>query len=316
MALVVGLTSCNRSPQFRNDEATYKPEPPSAPSYYDRNQAPPSKTGKLETVGQPKKRVFVFDFWNDTPIKQSDLGMFAADELRRYLYLSQRLIVPTDVKSDMATNDFLQGDKVKVAQLIREGKRMGVTILMVGRISKIVFRQRGDDVGLLRNKQSMVAVDTEVKLFDVGSGREVMAIGKSGDASSTAMVAIEGSNLESPEFRAEMTKLAIRKAMSHMLPDVLRAIEKLQWEGRVAKISGSKVYVNAGKASGLVAGDILKILSPGDDVYDKSTGAYLGRAQGQLKGTLEVVDFIGTDGAVSEIHTGGNFQEGDVVQLY
>ena len=28
---------------------------------------------------------------------------------------------------------------------------------------------------------------------------------------------------------------------------------------------------------------------------------------------LEVVDFLGTDGAITEIHTGGNFQEGDVV---
>jgi hypothetical protein len=88
------------------------------------------------------------------------------------------------------------------------------------------------------------------------------------------------------------------------------------WQGHVAKVSGSKVYVNAGRTSGLVAGDILKVLTQGDDIYDPVTSAYLGRAPGQLKGTLEVVDFIGTDGAVSEVHTGGNFQEGDAVQLY
>ena len=113
-----------------------------------------------------------------------------------------------------------------------------------------------------------------------------------------------------------MSKLAIRNAVSAMVPDVVRTIEKMVWQGKIAKISGTKIYVNSGKSSGLVAGDILKVLSAGDDVYDPSTGAYLGRAPGQLKGTLEVVDFIGADGAVTEVHTGGNFQEGDVVQLY
>ena len=43
-----------------------------------------------------------------------------------------------------------------------------------------------------------------------------------------------------------------------------------------------------------VAGDILKVLTQGDDIYDPATGSYLGRTQGQLKGTLEVVDFLGT----------------------
>jgi len=113
-----------------------------------------------------------------------------------------------------------------------------------------------------------------------------------------------------------MVKMAIRNAMTQGVPDVIRAIEKLQWQGRIAKVIGDKVYVDAGKASGLVVGDILKVLTPGDDIYDPQTGAFLGRTQGQLKGTIEVVDFLGTDGAVTEIHTGGNFRAEDIVQLY
>jgi len=45
-------------------------------------------------------------------------------------------------------------------------------------------------------------------------------------------------------------------------------------------------------------------------------GLYRGCLPGQLKGTVEVVDFIGSDAAIGEIHTGGNFSEGDIVQLY
>lgn len=303
---------CQRSSEFKRDQDYYKAE--SAPSYYGGKTKSPSQ--RVESMGQPKKRVVVFNFWNDTPVKQAELGLFSADELRRGLYLTQRMILPPDARTDLSTEDFITGEKVKVAQLIREGRRLGVAVLVIGRVTRIVFRQRGDEVGLLRQKQSLAAVDAEIKVFDVAGGREVMAVSRSGEASSNAMVALESANIESPQYRADLTKLAVRNAVGQLVPEVIRAIEKMTWEGRVAKVSGAKIYVNAGRASGLVSGDILRVLSPGDDVYDPASGALLGRAQGQMKGTVEVVDFLGTDGAVTELHTGGNVLEGDLVQLY
>ncbi len=306
------LVSCQRSNQYRHDQDYMRDDMPA--SYYQSANKSPSE--KVESLGQPKKRVVVLGFWNDTPVKQTDLGSFAADELRRGLHLTQRMILPTDIKTDLTTSDFVHGDKVKVAQLVREGRKLGVGVLVIGRVTKIVFRQRGDDIGLLRQKQSLAAVDVEVKIFDVNSGREIMAASKSAEASSNAMVALESGSLESQEFRAELSKLAIRNGMTLVVPEVVKAVEKMAWEGRVAKIAGAKVYLNSGRASGLVAGDILKVLTTGDDVYDPSSGAFLGRTKGQLKGTLEVVDFIGPDAAVAELHTGGNVQIGDTVRLY
>jgi hypothetical protein len=314
LVLLVVASGCQRSSSFRRDQDYYKGD--SNSSYYGKSGTKNNPTSRIEQMGQPKKRVVVLNFWNDTPVPSADVGAFAADELRRGLFLTQRMILPPEAKSESGTEEFIQGDKVKVAQLIREGRKLGVAVLAIGRVSKIVFRQRGDDIGLLRQKQSMAGVDVEMKLFDVPAGREIMATAKSGEASSNAMVAFEGKSMESPEFRGELTKLAVRNAVALLVPDVVRAVEKMTWEGRIAKVAGSKVYVNAGHTSGLVSGDILKVLAPGDDVYDPASGAFLGRSQGQLKGTLEVVDFLGTDGAVSEVHTGANFQEGDVVQLY
>jgi hypothetical protein len=312
---VLGSFSCQRSQAFKKDQEYYRPE--GSTSYYDR--ANKSSASRVESMGQPKKRILVFDFWNDTPVK-SEVGGFAADELRRGLYLTQRLILSPEIKTQYVTEDFLDsahgGTQIKVAQLIREGRKLGVSVLAIGRVTKIVFRQRGDDVGLLRQKQSLAGVDVEVKLFDVSGGRELLAVSRSGDASSNSLVAVEGKNLESAQYRAELVQMAVRDAVAKLVPDVIRGVEKLAWEGRIAKVSGNKVYVNAGHASGLITGDILRVLAPGDDIYDPATGAFLGRTKGQLKGTLEVVDFLGPDGSVTEIHTGGNFQENDLVQLY
>lgn len=314
------LVSCQRSKAFRRDQDFYRENP----SYYDQPGAR-TATQKVESQGQPKKRIVILDFWNDTPVKSTQLGGFAADELRRGLYLTQRMIVPKEVRLDYSTLDFIQpdgshekggGEQVRVAQLVREGRRLGVAVIGIGRISKVVFRQRGDEVGVLRQTQSLAAAEIEVKLFDVATGREVLSTGRSGEAASNAMISFDAQNQVSPEYRAELTQLAIRDAVKQVVPEVIGTVEKLTWEGRIARIVGPKVYINSGKASGLVGGDILKVLTAGDEIYDQATGAYLGRTPGQLKGTLEVKDFLGPDGAVAEVHTGGNFQAGDTVQLY
>ncbi|HCM40440.1 MAG: hypothetical protein A2070_06890 [Bdellovibrionales bacterium GWC1_52_8] len=310
LAAVVAFTGCTRSPAFRQDQEYTKSEPA---SYY--SSAATTPTQRIESMGQPKKRVLVLNFWNNTPVRESEMGLFAAEELRRGLISTQRLLLTTE-KSSLSTEDLIQGEKIKVAQLIREGRRLGVSVLIIGRVTKAIFRQRGDDVGLLRQKQSLAGADVEIKVFDVSMGREILALSRSGEASANSLVAFEGKSLQSKEYRSELTHLAIRNAVAPLIPEVVRGIEKMTWEGRIAKVAGTKVYVNAGKNSGLMGGDILRVLTPGDDIYDPVTGAFLGRSPGQLKGTLELVEFIGPDGALTEVHTGANFQEGDVVQLY
>ncbi len=311
--LFCSMISCQRSQKFRQDQTYFQNE---SPSYYNKTGSGGSLTKRVEAMGQPKKRVMVLSFWNDTPVRISDIGIFSSEELKRSLLQSQRVILPTEVTPSLTTQDVIASGQVKLSQLIREGKRLGVSILVIGKISKIVIRQKGDDVGLLRQRQSIAAVDVEVKIFDVAGGREIMATAKAGEASSNAVSLLENNDLESPEFRSELVKLAVRNSVDLLSIDVLRSVEKLAWQGHIAKVVNSKVYINAGKASGLVAGDILRVLAQGEDIYDPPTGAYLGRTEGQLKGTLEVVDFIGTDGAITHVHSGGNFQEGDRVQLY
>jgi len=308
--------SCQRSGAYRRSTGAFGEESSNYSRTPPSEDTPSLSTSKIAEMGEPRKRVLIFNFWNNTPVKSEEVGPFAADELKRELFTSGRVTLPVNLESEFNTQDFIQGDEVRVSQLIREGRRLGVSVAVIGRISRITFRQRGDDVGLFRQKQSLVGVDLELKIFDIQAGREIASSSRSGEAASTAMVAFEGENLESPEFRQEMTALAIRNAIPAITQDILKSIDKMTWEGKIAKIAGGKVYLNAGRASGLINGDILRVIAPGEEIYDPNTGAYLGRSPGQIKGTLEVVDFIGSDGSIASTHTGGNFKEGDNVQLY
>lgn len=308
----VGLSACSTVEER-------EPEPAGEPSsYYHVPGAgqQPKITDRIASLGQPRKRVVVLNFWNDTPVGFPGLGEFAADELRRGLSLTQRVIVPTDIRLKFQTSDFVQGKKINVSQLVREGRRLGVAVVVLGRISRIALRQRGDEIGLFRQTQSLAGVELELKMFDINAGREIMADTRSGEASSNSMAAIQSQDINSPEYRSELAKFALRDGVTQLIGSVIKSVEKMEWEGRVAKIIGNKVYLNSGRGSGLVVGDILRVLTSGDDVYDPETGAFLGRTQGQLKGTLEVTDFLGEDASIGNVHTGGHFKEGDIVRLY
>jgi hypothetical protein len=311
----LSVSSCMRAPTKR-DKEFYDDTPAGYYSDSDAAKGGAESGAKLEKLKGPKKKVLVLGFWNDTPVGDESLGAFAAEELKRELYLSKRILFPDDKFISGATKDFVEGDRVQTAQLVREGRRFGVSAVVVGRISKITFRQDREEVGILRQAESAVVVDIEMKVFDVASGREVSSYKRTGAASNTAHVVFDEDQLASREARAEISKDAIREAILRLVPDVQVSMDKMDWQGRIAKIVGNKVYLNAGRASGLLAGDILKVLSVGEEIVDPVTKAFLGRSEGLLKGTLEVSDFIGTDSAMATIHTGGNFQEGDVVRLY
>ncbi|MEK6704928.1 MAG: hypothetical protein AABZ06_04000 [Bdellovibrionota bacterium] len=334
--LLVFLTSCQRLPLRRDQDAG---RDVADRSYYSEGKGR-SAEHRLETFGQPKKRVAVLEFWNSTPVQLGEAGLFGSKELKHSLTATKRIVVlpedapdPNDSSSKgltsgseeviygkfdtvLKTSDIVHGDKINVVQLVREGRRLGVAAIVIGRISKVVFRQNGDEVGLLRQKQSAAYAEVEIKVFDVSSGRELMALSRLGEAQRNAILAIESDKVESPEYRGELIQHAIRDAIRPLIPEVIKSVEKLSWQGRVAKIAGQKLFVNAGRVSGIIMGDILKVLTPGEDIYDQATSTFIGRSKGQMKGTLEIIDFVGSDGAVAKVHTGGNFQEGDVLQLY
>ncbi|MEW6056626.1 MAG: hypothetical protein AB1540_08420 [Bdellovibrionota bacterium] len=311
LVVLMGLQGmgCGRSKAYKTEQDYYRHDT----AYGNRGG---TATARADRFGQPKKKLYVLPFYNATPLGGEELGFFAASELLREVRSTAKAVVPEDIRSGDTSKDFYSGDKVRLGPLVREGKRLGVSLLVIGKIKKIVYRTKGDEVGLFRQKKSIAAVDLEMRIFDINNAKEILFDEKSAD-STASQVDIFGSEDSDPKSqRLELVRMALRSGMKLFSTDTTRTLEKISWEGRIAKISNGKVFINAGRATGLSVGDILKVLTPGEDIYDPVTGAYMGRSAGQPKGTLEVTDYFGTDGAAAAIHSGGNFTENDVVQLY
>ena len=308
------LQGCSRSSEYKREKDYYSSYPD---SYYgeDSNKQGEVSEDQVEVIGQPKKKTAVFHFWNDTPLPMNELGRFASKELKRLLRQSNRVIIH-ETSEILKTKRYVDDKTVRVGQLVRKGRQLGVSAIVLGRISKLTFREEGDQVGLLRKKKSVAAARLQLKIFDISNGQEVASFTENGTAQSDALVMWNKDDISSEKYKKEMGKLAIRKALRQAAGSAAQGISKLSWQGKIVKVKHNRVYLNAGKKSGIAKGDILKVRSPGEELHDPDSGTYLGKTKGKLKGTLEVVGFAGDNSAIARLHSGGKFQVGDIVKLY
>jgi hypothetical protein len=102
---------------------------------------------------------------------------------------------------------------------------------------------------------------------------------------------------------------AIASALRKMSGEVKDVVALAPWYGRVVTVEGERVYINAGKETGIGLGLVLNLYRSGK-VVEK-----LGFAPGQKIGILEITGFVGTDGAYGIVRQGGKAQPSDLVGI-
>ncbi len=105
------------------------------------------------------------------------------------------------------------------------------------------------------------------------------------------------------------TDAAISSSLDKLARDVRDTATLVPWYGKVVSVDASRVYINAGKESGIAVGQVLNVYRPG-----KLVGK-LGFAPGRQVGTLEVTGFVGTDGAFGVLTEGEKAEVSDLVGL-
>lgn len=266
----------------------------------------------------PRHRVLVLPFLDERVDRSKSMGEVARQTVVRELLRTRQFVVvspeefPHDPKKFLTEdNDY---DLLKISKL---ASAIGVQAVIEGKVMSLKAKRMGDSVGLIRETKAQVSTEVRLRIYAGKNGKEILNEMRTAETeASTTHVAERGDISRSLSDDPELAKVAIRKAFVGGIPAIIRAVEKLSWEGRVAALSGERVFINAGRISGLQVGDILKVTDEGDDVYDPDTGRFIGTAPGRLKGTIEVVSYFGKDGAIAVIHSGSGFQENDRVELY
>jgi len=264
-----------------------------------------------------KKKIALLPFFNESPFESEDLEVNATEELRMELSRSGEFIVdPSSAKLFGPSKEIYVGGGMKLVQMTRQAKIAGINFIVFGRVIDARVREKSDEIGIVRQTKSYTESKVEVRVFDVNAGKEIYTETLNGYADDSTYRFFAADREDYLTYRRDLLRYAVRVAVRKSIPKIIELASKLDWVGRVAKIIGTKVYLNAGRESGINIGDILKIITEGTEIYDPETGALIGMSKGDMKGTIEIVDYFGTDGSIAILHSGGQVLEGDFVQLY
>lgn len=265
----------------------------------------------------PRKRVMVLPFIDQGVSHTERVPVVARESLVRALLKTDAFVVVSNADFPKDLNQFLKNGEYDLEALAKLVSGMGVAAVIEGKIVEVKAKRLGEEIGLVR--QIRARLDATVSLRMVAAKNSKIVLNEVRSSTMEDAVTRFGERSNSDRFLEDDPKLvegAVSRAVQSTVPRIVQAVDKLNWEGRIALVKGDRIYLNAGRLSGLQVGDVLKVTEEGEDVYDPETGVLIGRVPGRLKGTLEVVSYFGKDGSVGVIHSGSGFREADLVELY
>jgi hypothetical protein len=106
----------------------------------------------------------------------------------------------------------------------------------------------------------------------------------------------------------------LRALLAQAVVDLEKRAAKYGWSTRVAMVEGKNLYLSAGKASGLNAGDLFAIYGPGKEIIHPIAKVSMGFQRGPYKGMVKVVNLFGGDASEATVVAGpGTIEVNDIV---
>lgn len=265
----------------------------------------------------PRKRMMILPFLDDAEKRPVELRDRAREAFILDLNRTGDVIALDSKELSLDLNKMMSGGQYKLPEIAKAAQALGVNAVLEGKILDIRIKRSAQNVGIVRQSTTTFEVVAQVRVVTGRAGREVFNTVKTVTVEEAGTRVAE--RVETDKFvsnNPEMISVIVKDAFLDFTPQVLAALDKVAWEGRIAAINGDRIYLNVGRVSGLQVGDLLKVIEEGDDVYDPESGTHIGRVPGRLKGTLEVISYFGSDGAISVVHSGSGFRENDRVEFY
>lgn len=279
-----------------------------------------SYASKKEDIG-PRKRLMILPFLDQSEARPQSLRDQARAEFIKDLNKSGEVIVvdTSDLKMDLTKS--IKGSEgnreYNISDIAKNASQLGVNVVLEGKIMDLKVSRKSDPVGLFRQMKTKFEASVRVRMAAARSGNEIFNTVKTVTLEEAQTRVAENITADKLlQSNPELLEKLIADAFMDFEPQVLAALHKVSWEGRIAMISGDRVYLNVGKLSGVQIGDILKVSEEGDEVFDPQSGNFIGKSPGRLKGTLEVISYFGQDGAIAITHSGAGFKENDKIEQY
>jgi len=263
----------------------------------------------------PKLRVGVVNFQNKTPSRTIGVGEAAADILGTILQKTERFIIipQQDMKSILDQQALGASGAIDPASAAKMGKVLGLNAIVTGAVTAYSEAEEGADYLVYKSKKQIARVTVDYRIVDTTTGIQIAADSGQGVYEKKTGGALGLGSKSS--YDADLRDGALRDALTKAMVNMLTQFERQEWTGRIAKVSGRTVYLNAGQKTGLQVGTALLVQELGEEIIDPQTKVSLGRAPGNVKGEVLVTGFFGKDGSVATTSSGTGFNVGDLVKI-
>ncbi len=264
-----------------------------------------------------KKRIVILPFEDKDTSHAESVKTEARNFLIRELMRTNRVVVVDNNDLPQDIEKYKKDGGYDLAAIANMTRGLDLAAFIQGNIVELQAMKLGDQVGVFRNIKAKMQATVELKVTSAKNA--TLLVEERRTAIAEADVQVVGKvdmTARALEQEPELIKKAVEQALGMAMVSILRSMDKISWEGRVALVKGDRIYINAGKISGIQLGDILRVSEKGDEIFDPESGRLIGLAPGRTKGTIEVINYFGKDGAISIIHSGAGFLENDKVELY
>lgn len=247
-----------------------------------------------------KRRVLVLPADDRTNYKSEQLGELATRRLITRLESTGAIIC---VDPSM-TN--IQGSYTDPANIKILNEVFGVQAILKSTLSD-VYTTTTKIEGKNENEASFAMSKLSINVYNTDTGLMLKQLAGRNPLSLSR---------EKGELSPEKAKIkAIDLAIEMIADELLRVVLSLDWHARIASIDAEKVYINAGRLSGLEKGKILEVYTEGEKIIDSKTKTPLGTTKGKYKGELEVVELFGVDASWTKTKKGDSFSPTDIVYI-
>jgi hypothetical protein len=238
-----------------------------------------------------KKRIMILPFLDSNVQRDPEIAENARKALIDDLNRTGQLIAidSKDLRIDASRMITRAGD-YDMKEIGKQAAQLGVNSVLEGKILDLKIKRSSDQVGLIRNMTTKFESVLRVRVINSRGGRDLMNIIKTVEVDEPNTRVAE--RVETDRFvenNPELIKKIVEEAFLNFTPQVVASLDKVVWEGRIAAVSGDRIYLNVGRVSGLQVGDILKVTEEGKYVYDPETGYHIGKSRGRMKENLEVL---------------------------
>lgn len=271
-----------------------------------------------DCFAQAKKRLAVVDFENKTPDYWwgERLGRAASDMLVNSLVKTNKFTMIEREKLQAILNEqgLAKSGAVTTQTAAKVGQLLGIELIITGAVSEFGRTEKGAGFGGFGGTRTVTArCAVDARLVDVNSGEILMGESATSTETFTNVTVLGfGGGVKWDETMATKT---MRGAIETLTAKIAERAEKTKtgpWQARIAKVEGSKVWLNAGTNQGIKEGDTFDIISTGEEIKDPTTGQSLG-AEEKKVGNIVIIESKDRF-SIGQIKTGSGFKVNDIVR--